>query len=533
MNLEGACSGSLIGIIIKKWPWASDLVMTQLMKQGLLVQNGYYTSAQSPLTEKFPFTKKYYNRTLPKASEKVGRYKVENIKIKEKGTPENIVSDIFSRKGELKPEMNNNSCLLFPWFAQWFVEEFFKTGEDFDPDIQYKDKECSKTWSDHQVDLTSVYGANSKPERTAVLRNNKGYLRCQRLKGDDGKEMYPLYYGQLTEKEKIDCPMQYPKDLPEEKINKLFVLGHPRQDLHPGQMLMTTIFLREHNRICKRLRKEYPDKKKLNDNGDWFFNTSRKILNGILLQLVLSDYVEHINPAKGLFKVFFKPSLLKKIPDWESTIDTHRMGQEFNLLYRWHPLVPDTVVDIDDKVTDLKDTFYSTEYLTKRGTANVVKAAVSQRASAFGPKCSPAEIYYVDVSGVRQAREFMNLRSFNSYCTRYYVDKVDTFEQFNEDIVTELENFYETANDIEFFVGVINQKTESGIFPPLLIRMVLAHAVHGIFSHPLCQNGDWTKTTFDEKGIGFEITENTNFMKLVARNTGLSEEEVSFEYIPK
>eukprot|EP00324_Dicrateria_rotunda_P000853 CAMPEP_0206159386 /NCGR_PEP_ID=MMETSP1474-20131121/5762_1 /ASSEMBLY_ACC=CAM_ASM_001110 /TAXON_ID=97495 /ORGANISM="Imantonia sp., Strain RCC918" /LENGTH=64 /DNA_ID=CAMNT_0053560051 /DNA_START=1684 /DNA_END=1878 /DNA_ORIENTATION=+ len=62
--------------------------------------------------------------------------------------------------------------------------------------------------------------------------------------------------------------------------------------------------------------------------------------------------------------------------------------------------------------------------------------------------------------------------------------------------------------------------------------MVLAHAVHGIFSHRLCQNGDFTEATFDPAGCGYKIFSESSVASMIARNVAnMNPEEVSFEVI--
>ena len=252
-----------IGLLTKKWSFVADLIMTEMMRRGLLVQEYNESAGPGPR----PFSKDYYIRTLSPA-DKLPKYK---------SSPKKVVKSIFERRDKHEEiEKANNSCLLWPWFAQWFVEEFFKTGHDFNPDLVKKDKECTSTWSGHQIDLSTLYGHNEK--RTRVLRSGiDGKLKCQIING----EIYPPYWDSFSKQEKEDCPMLIPNNLTPEQKKKIFALGHPRQNLHIGLMLMTTLFLREHNRICDEL---------IIANGkqddDWLFKHARDILNGLLLKFV-------------------------------------------------------------------------------------------------------------------------------------------------------------------------------------------------------------------------------------------------------
>ena len=114
-----------IGLLTKKWSFVADLIMTEMMRRGLLVQEYNESAGPGPR----PFSTDYYVRTLPPADE------LPNFK----SSPKDVVTSIFERRDKHEEiEKANKSCLLWPWFAQWFVEEFFKTGKTFTPDIEKK-----------------------------------------------------------------------------------------------------------------------------------------------------------------------------------------------------------------------------------------------------------------------------------------------------------------------------------------------------------------------------------------------------------
>ena len=80
----------------------------------------------------------------------------------------------------------------------------------------------------------------------------------------------------------------------------------------------------------------------------------------------------------------------------------------------------------------------------------------------------------------------------------------------------------------------MNEKVEVGIFPNTLTRLVLAHAMHGIFSNDLQAREKWSAKTWDkEKGIGFREVSNTSVPSLIARNVQIDAKDVSFEVIKR
>lgn len=107
--------------------------------------------------------------------------------------PQVIVRALFSRPGvETKYQpAPHNSNVLFPWFAQWFVEQFFKSGVTFKPDLDKKDNECGSQWGANTIDLSTVYGSND--DQTRVLREPAGPLGgALRMKPHGDWGLFPL-----------------------------------------------------------------------------------------------------------------------------------------------------------------------------------------------------------------------------------------------------------------------------------------------------------------------------------------------------
>jgi prostaglandin-endoperoxide synthase 2 len=93
--------------------------------------------------------------------------------------------------------------------------------------------------------------------------------------------------------------------------------------------MINVLFLREHNRIARLLAWHHPDW-----NEERLFQAARNTLTVVLLKVVLEDYVNHITPYH--FQLSLDPRSLRN-PRWYRT---NRVAIEFNLLYRWHSLLP-------------------------------------------------------------------------------------------------------------------------------------------------------------------------------------------------
>ena len=88
--------------------------------------------------------------------------------------------------------------------------------------------------------------------------------------------------------------MHYPDNVPEDKR---FALGHPFFALLPGLLMYSTIFLREHNRVCSVLKKEHPSW-----DDERLYQTAKIILTGWY------DYTKQQYSACMKYQVYNKAS---------------------------------------------------------------------------------------------------------------------------------------------------------------------------------------------------------------------------------
>ncbi len=174
--------------------------------------------------------------------------------------PEQLrVVDLFERT-TVGDQPSPKSTLLFPHFAQWFVDGFLRTNP----------RNYKRNTSTHDIDLSQLYGQTVDVTRMLRLgsERQRGRLKCQRR---NGQEFPPYYFDENGKAHKAfkDLEIVFPgsndiPDLPGEdrktgvpfekfedwQRNKLFALGIPRGNLHYGLTMMSTLFLREHNRIA-------------------------------------------------------------------------------------------------------------------------------------------------------------------------------------------------------------------------------------------------------------------------------------------
>ena len=152
----------------------------------------------------------------------------------------------------------------------------------------------------------------------------------------------------------------------------MFVGGVERLNVSVGYAMMNTLFLREHNRICGELAKAYPTW-----DDERLFQTARNVMIVVLLRIVVEDYVNHITPYH--FKFSALPWDFKR----SSWYRTNWMTVEFNLLYRWHSMVPNAIL-IQDEFKPIADGLFNNDLLLENGLAKMFRSASRQRASEIG-----------------------------------------------------------------------------------------------------------------------------------------------------
>ena len=149
-------------------------------------------------------------------------------------------------------------------------------------------------------------------------------------------------------------------------------MGSDTGNLQIGFVLMNVLFLREHNRIARMLEKEY------GWDDERLFQTTRNILTVILIKLVVEEYINHISPYH--LKLLADPTGFRN-PRWYRQ---NWMAIEFNLLYRWHSLVPASF-RIGDRDIGVNDTLFNTDIVVERGLGACFEDASNQRCRARRP----------------------------------------------------------------------------------------------------------------------------------------------------
>jgi prostaglandin-endoperoxide synthase 2 len=416
------------------------------------------------------------------------------------------------RRDAAAPLESRKSTLLFPHFAQWFTDGFIRT----DPANPLKNV------STHDVDLSQLYGKTC--DVTNMLRSGTGgKLKSQCI---DDDEYPPFYFGPdgrpQREFELLD--IAYPgagapgPPLDPERKHELFALAIPRGNVHYGFVMLSTLFLREHNRLCDRLAAENPRWR-----DDRLFETARNILIALLLKVVIEDYINHITPFR--FPLSLQPGLGAR----ERWHRQNWMSIEFDLLYRWHSLVPDCVV-VDGARRPMREVMWDNRILLYGpGLATLFEEASRQPSAEIALRNTAdflMEVERITIGNGRIAR----LATYNDYREACGYPRLTSFAELTcrRDVQERLAAVYRRVDDVELYVGLFAEDVaERAALPLLMGTMVGVDAFSQALTNPLLADGIFGEQTFTATGMQ-TIAATRRLADIVHRNCGGQEPDVSF-----
>ena len=412
------------------------------------------------------------------------------------------------------PRLSQRSTLLFPAFAQWFTDGFLMTDDD-----------RRRTRTNHQIDLCQLYGLT--PAMTDVLRLKDGTPgrrgRLRSVETPTGEWAPPLFDAagvRVPGLEALPDPIHLPAALAPERKRTLFAFGGERANSNLYTASINTLFLREHNRLCGVLEQQNPAW-----DDDRVFEVARNINIVQLIRIVVEEYVNHISPY--WLQLLADPTVAYRAvwnrPNW--------IPVEFNLLYRWHSLVPEQVSWQGQAVPITECQFDNSRPLADGLETAFVSASATQ-AWALGLFNTAAMLRPVEMKSVEQGRS-NRLASYNDYRVNARYPRVTRFEQISGDpaVVEALRRLYGHVDRIEFFVGLFAEELQPrSAVPPLIGRMVAADAFSHALTNPLLAPAVYNADTFTQTGLDI-IGATGSLADLVRRNTkGWGDGRVSMEW---
>jgi len=474
--------------IVNNVEWIQDRVISAVYieRAAFLDSYGRYDSDREYTNFDAGVNKSWHGRVLPPVPEScptpIGVVGAKTL------PPLETLAALFVRKSFKPNPLNTNS--LFPFYAQYFTHQFFRTDETHGPKF-------TKSWS-HTVDLTQLYG-NDLTTRIKLRTLKDGKLKYQDIDGeqwppsvkDTDVEMSNFGNGNLTK-------------------DKQFALGHPFFSIMPGLFMYSTIWLREHNRVATLLKNEHPawDDERL-------FQTTRMILIGEMIRITIEDYVQHLSNYNVNLK--YKPEVLFGKPFQYQ----NKISIEFNLMYRWHALVPDYFVIGGENYT-LHDFYGHPEIVVKHGLNTFVDGLRKTIAGQITHGNHHSLVLHVIRDSIEAGRD-LRFQSFNNYRRYFDLPPYKSFEELvGEDypeLAAELKRLYgDDIEAMELVPGFYLEKRRSrGMFGEMIVELGAPASITGLMSNVINSPKYWKPSTFGGD-VGFNIIKTATLHKLFCLN---------------
>lgn len=401
----------------------------------------------------------------------------------------------------------DRSSVLFSYFAQWFTDSFLRTSPN----------DRRKNTSNHEIDLCQIYGLTE--DVTRMLRaGHGGKLASQIIHGEeypdtlyeagaDGSLRPKADYAQLpyVVNGQLDWILQQ-QGVPADRKAMLFATGLERGNSSIGYVTMSTLFLREHNRLCLGLQAQHPawDDERL-------FQTARMINIVMLLRIVIEDYINHI----AGHQIFVFDNSYAEEQNWYRT---NWMSVEFDLLYRWHGLIPETV-NVGGKDYGPRDFQTNNGLLAELGLSAFIDGASKEQAGKIGLFNSPGFMLGAEYQSLKMGRDF-RLQGFNAYRECFGLSRLADWDDLTSDmqVQAKLKTLYRDIDQLELVVGLFAEESRDGaLFGALMNTMVAADAFTQALTNPLLAAHVYTADTLTSYGLA-EIAATPSLQAMVARN---------------
>ena len=408
------------------------------------------------------------------------------------------VGELFARpKDKMIP--CTRSSVMFTAFAQWFTDGFLRTDH----------QDNHKNTSNHEIDLCQIYGLTEAV--TDQLRSKSGgKLNSQMINGEE----YPLYAYQNGQKKYThiwgpkDTKMPLglsPTDL-DKREQFVFAMGTDRSNSTLGYAMLNILFLREHNRVAGLIEKANPAW-----DDERIFQTTRNVMIVLLIKIVIEDYIAHIaginlktDPGIGYDKSWYR---------------TNRMTIEFNLLYRWHSLTPDTFNTAQGMV-NFSDYMYNNEMIINHGLGKNFAALSKQKAGQIGFFNTAYFLVEIEKMNVGYYSRTLKLRSYNEYRSCFGLARARDFADItkNESVQKKLKDLYVSVDNVEWYVGMYAEdRMPLAMMGELQTCMVANDAFSQALTNPLLSQYVFNRKTFSD--TGWDVIHETNTLdQLLARN---------------
>lgn len=317
------------------------------------------------------------------------------------------------------------------------------------------------------IDASNVYGSSKKESRLLRKRGPKGLLKTGKRVGP-GKFLLPF-----AKKGQTECQ-------PSHIVKPCFLAGDKRVNVQIGLTAIHTIWVREHNRIAKRLARINPNWK-----SNRIYQEARKIVIAQNQHIIFQRYLRKLlGAAYG-----------RLIPDYygyKKRVDPSIIASFAAAAFRiGHTLINPVLhrlnssyLPIPEGNIRLKDAFFAPHRILNEGGIDPILRGIT---GTYGKLKTPNTFVSKEVTdhlfevndqmamdlaalNIQRGRDF-GLPSYNTWRKRCGLRKAKRFSQLSGEIdsktIAKLAQVYDHPNDIDLWVGGISEmNVHRGVMGP-------------------------------------------------------------------
>lgn len=424
---------------------------------------------------------------------------------------------LFEREGEA-PQIR--ASLLLPFFAQHLTDAVFQS------DVQ----DPYKTNAPHEIILNQIYG-NTEGDSKILRAPEGGKLKTQ-IREVQGRQVeFPdALCEEINGEWQIKQEYKGLSYLDEDHIDKLFTAYEgKKQDICAtglfqgnmtlGNFAITSLLVREHNRLCDGISEELRRKGKPHGN-DIVFEIAQQNNITAYMKVVIEDYINTF-AGQDIFRMDTK-TFGYRSKDWctGSPIPYH-----FNILYRFHSMLPNRLMGFEDMGFDAF--LAHNDIVMSAGLATIFETASNQASSAISLKNTPKGLLPADRAGLTKARGV--LASFNAHKEAQKKGSSVGFGAFDPRVRKDLERLYQGNPDrVDYAVGILAERPQASwpdklglkqapFIGQTLMNDIAKHAFRHILSNPFMARERLNPETLTDFGWD-NLHKTSSVMELVRRN---------------
>ncbi|XP_029345912.1 prostaglandin G/H synthase 2-like [Acyrthosiphon pisum] len=275
-------------------------------------------------------------------------------------------------------------------------------------------------------------------------------------------------------------------------IGLKFKHGDEILSMSPLFFVLSTLWVREHNRVCDELSRKSPS---LNDTQ--LYRTARKIVTGQMMTIMMNE----------ILNVELRPKLYH-----------HRMEN----ISGFHTPIE---LFLTMAVSSLPEELSYCRQVSEAGLKKALEFMVKSKMGMVTAHNDGVLTECLTKTLITLSRSY-SLQGFNNYRRLLGLPAYNSFLDLtgNHETATKLKNLYGTVDNVELLTGIVTERSRSEALPTAKV-LSNSFIINAILTNDLTAKHSWVPYKFG--GIEFfELVERTSLESLVYRNVDVNRDEL-------